>query len=68
MERRTFLWLVVAAAIMPSAVKRVIRVAAIKHAGGAVTRRICAGRDLEEAQNKAIAWLLARCGRSMATK
>jgi hypothetical protein len=57
LNRRTFLWLAVAAAIMPSAVKRVIRVAVIKHPGGAVTRRVCAGRDLEEAQDKAIAWL-----------
>jgi hypothetical protein len=57
LNRRTFLWLAVAAGIMPSAVKRVTRIAVIKHPSGAVTRRAFTRSDLESAQDAAVAWL-----------
>lgn len=35
----------------------VTRIAVIKHASGAVTRRAFEGNDFEEAQDAAVAWL-----------
>ena len=59
MDRRTFLGMVAAAAVVQPApgVERVTRVAVICHPTGAVSRSFCHGHDFEDAQNKAIAWL-----------